>query len=341
MCVWNHKGEGLSLSDVNKGHRSKPRQDQSNHLDVTSVDKEGCAKAHWLHSIAESIHIEACRMKFTLFHHTEGLYKSRMGALQQKAFDDLKKYLKQLPILSSLEQGQPLILYVSTTHTAVSGALVVEKEVNSNGKTAKQQFSMYFMLEVLTGSKRFYSKVEKICSAVIMSAHKLRHYFKAHTIKVLTNQPLNGIFGNRDSSGRISKWAIELSEHVVDFEKHSVIKSHILADFVVEWTKPVSVSEGEIPDAAWLRYCDEAWCAVGAGAATILISPSGIKLCYAAILQFTSEANKCTNNITEYEAILLGLCQLRAIGIQRCILHTDSKVVVGQIEKECIASEPT
>jgi hypothetical protein len=36
---------------------------------------------------------------------------------------------------------------------------------------------------------------------------------------VLTNQTLNDIFDNRDSSGRISKWAMELLEHVVDFEK--------------------------------------------------------------------------------------------------------------------------
>jgi ribonuclease HI len=32
---------------------------------------------------------------------------------------------------------------------------------------------------------------------------------------------------------------------------------------------------------------------------------------------------------------------LRAIGVQTCVLHTDSKVVLGQIEKECIAREPT
>jgi hypothetical protein len=40
------------------------------------------------------------------------------------------------------------------------------------------------------------------------------------------NQPsLNDFFGNRDNFDRISKWAAELSEHVVDFEKCSAIKS--------------------------------------------------------------------------------------------------------------------
>jgi ribonuclease HI len=65
----------------------------------------------------------------------------------------------------------------------------------------------------------------------------------------------------------------------------------------------------------------------------ILISPSGIKLRYIARLQFNSKVNKCTNNIAEYEAILLGLHKMRAIGVQTCTLHTDSKVVVSQIEK--------
>jgi hypothetical protein len=87
----------------------------------------------------------------------------------------------------------------------------------------KQQFLVYFMSEVLTRSKKFYSKMEKICYAVIMSSQKLRHYFEAHTIKVLTNQPMNDIFGNRDSSKRISKWAMELSEYIVDFKKRSTI----------------------------------------------------------------------------------------------------------------------
>jgi hypothetical protein len=96
-------------------------------------------------------------------------------------------------------------------HSIVSGALVVEKKTTQNEKIAKQQFPVYFILEVLTGSKEFYSKMEKFCYAVIMSARKLRHYFEAHTIKVLTNQQLNDIFDNRESSRRINKWAMELS----------------------------------------------------------------------------------------------------------------------------------
>jgi hypothetical protein len=212
-----------------------------------------------------------------------------------------------------------------------------------SSRTAKQQSSsfQYNVSEVLTGSKRFYSEVEKICYAVIMSARKLRQFFMAYTIRVLSDQSLHDIFRNRDSSGRISKWAIELSEHVVDFEKCSTIKSQILADFMAECTEPGFATERAVPEAPWLVYCDRAWGTLGAGATAILTSPSGIKLWHAVRLQFGNEADKCTNNIAEYEAIPLGLRKLWDIGVQSCILQMDFKVVAGQIEQKCIARKPT
>jgi hypothetical protein len=51
---------------------------------------------------------------------------------------------------------------------------------------------------------------------------------------------------------------MELPEHVVDFEKRSAIKSQILADFVVEWMKLSSETEGAMPESPWLVYCDRA-----------------------------------------------------------------------------------
>jgi ribonuclease HI len=134
---------------------------------------------------------------------------------------------------------------------------------------------------------------------------------------------------------------MELSEHVIDFEKRSAIKSPILANFITEWMESGSATEGLVPESPWLVYCDRTWGAVCVGAVAILISPSRIKMRYAARLQFNNEADKCTNNIADYEAILLGLHKLRAIGVQRCTLRTDSKVVAGQIKKECIARELT
>jgi hypothetical protein len=81
---------------------------------------------------------EACRKKPSILHHTQELRKSGMGEDQQKAFEDLNLYLEHLPTLSTPEQGQPLIMYVSATHSAVSGALVIEKEIIKEGKNVNQ-----------------------------------------------------------------------------------------------------------------------------------------------------------------------------------------------------------
>jgi hypothetical protein len=67
----------------------------------------------------------------------QGFAKVEWGPEQQKAFDNLKQYLQHLPMLSSPEQGQPLILFISATHTEVSGALVMEKEAAQVGVVAR------------------------------------------------------------------------------------------------------------------------------------------------------------------------------------------------------------
>jgi ribonuclease HI len=90
----------------------------------------------------------------------------------------------------------------------------------------------------------------------------------------------------------------------------------------------------------WTIHCDSVWCHAGAGAAAIITSPTCVKHRYAARLSFTLESDRCTNNIAEYEAIILSLRKLRALGITTCIVKTDSKVVVGQVEKEYSAKDP-
>jgi hypothetical protein len=99
---------------------------------------------------------------------------------------------------------------------------------------------------------------KKICYDVAMSVRKLQHYFEDHRVRVLTNQLLNDIFENRDSSGRIAKWAMELSEHVIDFEKRNSIKSQVLVDFIADWTEPSSYTEGTVINTPWQVYCDGA-----------------------------------------------------------------------------------
>jgi hypothetical protein len=166
---------------------------------------------------------------------------------------------------------------------------------------------VYFVSEALSGSKLLYSKLEKIAYAVVMATRKLRHYFKAHKLKVLTDQPLNDLFMNKEGSFRIAKWAIELSEHTIDFGKKSIIKSQVLADFVADWTSPCNNARDEDLVPVWEIKCNGASGCKGARIAAVVTSPAGVKLRYTARLDYSDPSDRCTNNTIEYEALLLGL----------------------------------
>jgi ribonuclease HI len=61
-----------------------------------------------------------------------------------------------------------------------------------------------------------------------------------------------------------------------------------------------------------------------------------VKTLYAAKLQF-----QCTNNIAEYKALFLGLRKLKAMGVRRAILKSDSQVITCQVDKSIRAKNPT
>jgi ribonuclease HI len=147
------------------------------------------------------------------------------------------------------------------------------------------------------------------------------------------------LFRNPEASVRIAKWAAELSGYHINFEPRTAIKSQVLADFVVDWTGPITQPESSA-ERVWTIHYDGAWCHAGAGAAAVITSPTGVKHRYAARLNFALESGRCTNNIAEYEAVILGLRKLRALGVTTCIINTDSKVVAGQVEKDYAAKDP-
>jgi len=82
-------------------------------------------------------------------------------------------------------------------------------------------------------------------------------------------------------------------------------------------------------------FYDGSWGTFGVGQTVVLVAPSKVRTCYAARLDFSS-----TNNITEYEALLLGLRKLKAMGIRRAILKTDSQVISGHVDKSSKARDP-
>lgn len=142
------------------------------------------------------------------------------------AFEDLKNYLAELPTLSVPKEGETLSLYLASSDETISAVLVREE--------GRRQLPVYFIRRALKGLEMRYQPLEKLALALVNAARRLRPYFHAHPIQVLTDQPLRQALTKPEASGRIVKWAIKLGEHTISFLPWQAIKGQALADFLVE-----------------------------------------------------------------------------------------------------------
>jgi hypothetical protein len=138
-----------------------------------------------------------------------------------------------LLVLTSPSMGETLLLYTAATLHTVSVALVVECE--KEGHLLKVQWPVYFISEVLFDSKARYLRVQKLLCAVLIAKHKLRHYFGAHPVVVVSSSGLGDVINNRESTGHIAKWGLELMGLDITYTPRTAIKSQVLT--VVEWTE--------------------------------------------------------------------------------------------------------
>jgi ribonuclease HI len=207
----------------------------------------------------------------------------------------------------------------------VSAVIVVER--TEEGHTLPVQRFMYYISEVLSETKAQYPQIQKLLYAVVLARRKLRHYFEAHPVTVVSSFPLGDIICNSDAVGRIVKWSVELMGETLAYVPHKAIKSQILADFVAEWMD-TQLPPPQIQAECWTLYFDGSVMKTGAGAGLLFISPLGEHMRYAVRLHFPA-----SNNMAEYEALLCGLRIAIETGIKRLDVRGDSQLVIDQVMK--------
>jgi ribonuclease HI len=207
----------------------------------------------------------------------------------------------------------------------VSAVIVVER--TEEGHALPVQRPAYYISEVLSDTKARYPQVQKLLYAVVLVRRKLRHYFEAHPVTVVSSFPLGEIIRNPDAAGRIAKWSVELIGETLAHALRKAIKSQILADFVAEWTD-TQLPPPQIQAECWTLYFDGSVMKKGAGAGLLFVSPLREHLRYAVRLHFPA-----SNNMAEYEALLCGLKIAIEIVVKRLDVRGDSHLVIDQVMK--------
>jgi ribonuclease HI len=178
--------------------------------------------------------------------------------------------------------------------------------------------------------------MEKLVLALIFAAKRLRRYFQAHPIAVITDQPIKQVISKPDASGRLQKWSVLLSEYNISYRPRTAIKGQILADIIIE--KPdadTPPSKIDVPlQEPWVLFTDGSSCAEGSGAGLILTNLDGTKYTYALRFEFIA-----TNNEAEYEALLAGLRIATQMGVRNLEANVDSRLVANHVLGEYVAQE--
>ncbi|XP_019252812.1 PREDICTED: uncharacterized protein LOC109231618 [Nicotiana attenuata] len=215
----------------------------------------------------------------------------------RNAFESTKSYLIKPPVLAA-PSGKPLILYISAQERSV-GALLAQG--NNEGK----ENALYYLTRMVTPNELKYSPIEKLCLALVFSIQKLKHYFQAHVVRLVSREnPIN--------------------------------KGQALADFLADHPIPDDWElSDELPDQdamvieiqpPWKMYFHGAAHCEGAGAGIVFITSQGEVFPYSFTL-----TQRCSNNVAEYQALILGLEM--AVDIKQLQLQVfgDSKLVINQI----------
>uniref|UniRef100_A0A2N9F9R7 Uncharacterized protein n=1 Tax=Fagus sylvatica TaxID=28930 RepID=A0A2N9F9R7_FAGSY len=173
----------------------------------------------------------------------------------QQAFEELKKYLTEPPLLSPSKQGEELYLYLAVSPTAVSSALIREEE--------RRQLPVYYTSRALRGARR-----------------KISPYGKVSV------RP-------SDSRKETPPWSIELSEFDIDYRPRTAIKAQALADFIAEFTsKDDEPTEDVEQTSKWTVNIDGSSTKDSGGVGVVLRSPEGDIIKQAIRLQYPTTNNE-------------------------------------------------
>ena len=150
----------------------------------------------------------------------------KWGEAHQTAFKRLHQIMMNLPSMQALIRKNPLLLYLATNSYAI-GALIVQED----GGGIKQL--VYYISRALKDTETRYLRAERACLAIVYASQRLRHYFLAYEVSLMTkSHAIKTLLRQLILSGRISQWLLKLSQYDLKARTPKAVKSHAIADLL-------------------------------------------------------------------------------------------------------------
>jgi len=194
----------------------------------------------------------------------------------QKAFEEIKSYLTNPPILSPLMKDKRMKLYIAASKYTI-GSMLAQEDENSVERV------IYYLSRVLSDVETRYHPSEKLCLCLYFSCTKLKHYIKPFDVYVYSHfDIIKHILSKPVLHNRVGKWALALTEYSLTYQFLKSVKGQIVADFIADH----SIDE---PLHGGIKN--------GTGIGIVVVSPKNDKAKHKfRISQF------CSNNEAEYKA---------------------------------------
>src|SRR3954470_15950016 len=264
----------------------------------------------------------------------------------QEAFEKIKQYLQEPPILMPPVPGRPLLMYLTVLEGSMGCVL------GQHDESGRKECAIYYLSKKFTDCESRYSLLEKTCCALVWAARRLRQYMLAHTTLLISKMdPIKYIFEKPALTGRLARWQMLLSEYDIQYVTHKAIKGSVLADhlahqpleeyqsmkfdFPDEDIMKLDDNEGPEPGERWTLTFDGASNAMGHGIGAVLTSPRQTHIPFTARICFD-----CTNNVAEYEACIMGLEAAIDMRIKILEVYGDSALVIHQVRGDWETRHP-
>uniref|UniRef100_A0A2N9GX94 Uncharacterized protein n=1 Tax=Fagus sylvatica TaxID=28930 RepID=A0A2N9GX94_FAGSY len=244
------------------------------------------------------------------------VWQQRVPFFPRRAFEKIQQIMTKLPTVCAPVPGRPLRLYLASNSEAIGGLVAQEDEEGT-------ERPIYYVSRALKDAETRYSGAERACLALIYASQRLRHYFLAHKIQLITkSHPIRSLLHRPVLSGRLAQWLLQLSQYEITTETPTpTIKSQAIADLLAQFP-------GE--DIAHQSRMNSS------GAGIVLAREDGKTIAKSFKLDFP-----CSNNASEYEAYITGLVIAHEMGIKHLRVIGDSNLIICQTKGEFSLKEPS